>query len=107
MTYFRFGDVENVEDLRTRPRLKAHARNVMNTLNMIVQNLDEPEVVDEMVSALGESHKKRNLGVEQFDRLKLTIVGLLTDALGKDVMTEQTVAAWAKFYEIFLDKLRA
>ena len=106
MDYFKFGDVPNIDELRTRPTLKAHARNVGNTLNMVITSLAESEVVNEMTTRIGDSHKKRKIGEEQFIRLKLTIVGVLTDALGKEVMNDEAVTAWTNFYELFLEKLR-
>jgi len=101
--YFSFRDVADLETLKEDKRLKAHARNVMYYLKMVVDSLDDPEVVQEMVDRIGKSHIRRGLGVEQFTVLRGAVVELLIGALGTEVMNEEALTAWTKTYDLFLD----
>lgn len=99
--YFSFRDVPDLATLREDKRLKAHARNVMFTLSMVVNSLNDPEVVGEMVHKIARSHLKRNLDETQFTVLKGAVVTLLVNSLGPQLMNEQALTAWSKTYDLF------
>ena len=104
-SYFSFRNVPDLETLRGDKRLKAHARNVMYTIGMVVDNLEDPEVLQEMVDKIARSHLRRKLTIEQFNVLKEVLVGLLVDSLGAGVMTPETLTAWSKTYDLFTDAM--
>jgi len=99
--FFSFRDVPDLAKLREDKRLKAHVRNVMHTLAMVVDNLDEPEVAQEMLDKIARSHIQRQINEHHFEQLKGCLVSLLTDTLGKEVMNEQALTAWSKTYDLF------
>ena len=94
-----------MDELREDKRLKAHARNVMYTLSMVVDSLKDEEVLQEMVDKIAQTHVKRKLNEKHFLGLRGSLIGLLNDSLGPEVMTKEALTAWSKTYDIFLTAL--
>lgn len=94
-----------LEQLPNDRRLKAHARNVMYTLSMVVASLEEPDVLQEMVHKVAVSHLKRHLTEEHFLGLKGAFVSFLGEALGSS-HDEAVLTAWSKTFDLFLVALQ-
>lgn len=94
-----------LEQLPKDRRLKAHARNVMYTLSMIVGSLEEADVLQEMVHKVAVSHLRRHLTEEHFLGLKGAFVAFLGEALGSGD-DAAVLTAWAKTFDLFLVALR-
>lgn len=60
-----FADVP-FEKLATNGRLLGHATSVMYALNSIIDNLEDPACLVELLHKIGSSHKTRNITPEHF-----------------------------------------
>lgn len=89
-----------LEQLPSDRRLKAHARNVMYTLSMIVASIEEPDVLQEMVNKVAVSHVKKHLNETHFLELKGAFVAFLGDALGSS--DAAVLIAWSKTFDLFM-----
>ena len=105
LVFFSFRDVSDLVKLREDKRLKAHVRNVMYTLAMVVDNLDDSEVLQEMVDKIARSHVRRKLSELHFGQLKKSLIALLNDTLGPEVMNELALTAWSKTYDLFTEAM--
>lgn len=74
-------------------QFKAHVINLMTSINLAVNTMNQPEVVAAMMNKIGESHCKRKIREKHFHVLKDVIVQLFIDVLKLD---EPTLAAWGK-----------
>lgn len=74
---------------------------MLYAITALVDNLDDPEVVVEMLTKLGGNHHRRGIKHEMFENLGVTIVGLLKEKLGT-LMDERAVEAWKKTYGVIL-----
>ncbi|CAG2111740.1 unnamed protein product, partial [Medioppia subpectinata] len=93
-------------ELRYNKRFVAHVTNVMYTLSMIVDNIDETEVLVEMLTKMADNHRRHKSTVQMFVNLKTSLFGLLTDKLGPNVMTADAVNAWDKTYSVIVSPSR-
>jgi hemoglobin-like flavoprotein len=73
---------------------------------MLVDNVDNTEVLVEMLEKLGRNHYKRSVKVEHFENLKITLIGLLKDKLGLDLMDDKAIAAWDKTYGVIVSVVK-
>lgn len=96
-----------ISELRGNKRLLAHATSVMYAISSLVDNLDDTELLVEMLQKVGTNHARRHITLEMFQNLGNTIVGLLKDKLGPDVMTADVTAAWVKTYGVILKVVEA
>ncbi|XP_049799452.1 globin C, coelomic-like isoform X3 [Schistocerca nitens] len=87
------------DELATSKRLKAHANSVMYSIDSIVCNLDDPEVLEEMLLKIGNNHGRRKVPEDEFKVLKDVLMQLLRDALDihKSPVGEQ---AWSKAIDV-------
>ncbi|KAJ0177078.1 hypothetical protein K1T71_007087 [Dendrolimus kikuchii] len=91
--YFKMVRKRPEEEYINNPQFKAHVINLMTSLNVAVNNLNQPEVVAAMMNKLGESHKRRQIKEKNFHELKEVIVTLFIEVLKLD---NATLAAWGK-----------
>ncbi|CAH0701345.1 unnamed protein product [Spodoptera exigua] len=91
--FFRM--IKNIPDdeYLTNPQFKAHVINLMTSLNLAVENMNQPEVVAAMMNKLGESHGRRKIREQNFQELKEVIVKMFIEVLKLD---ETTLGAWGK-----------
>ncbi|KAJ8727985.1 hypothetical protein PYW08_016370 [Mythimna loreyi] len=82
----------------TNPQFKAHVINLMTSLNLAVENLNQPEVVAAMMNKLGESHGRRKIQEQNFHQLKEVIVKMFIELLKLD---DATLGAWGKTVEFW------
>jgi hypothetical protein len=53
-------------DLPDNPRLKAHAFTVISSIGSLVDSIDDPEVLSELLISIGHNHKPRKLTMKDF-----------------------------------------
>jgi len=98
-----FADVP-LEKLGENKRFQAHAFTVLNAINGLVDNLDDPEVLSELLLKTGQNHGRRTLKRGEFENLKSSLLEFFAKAL-KDHWTPEAEAAWSKLLEIMVDKI--
>lgn len=55
--YFsQFQDMEDPEEMERSSQLRHHARRVMNAINTVVENLNDPEKVSSVLALVGKAH---------------------------------------------------
>ncbi|XP_026725166.1 cytoglobin-1 isoform X1 [Trichoplusia ni] len=81
------------EEYLSNMQFKAHVINLMTSLNLAVENLNQPEVVAAMMNKLGASHARRKIQEKNFDQLKDVIVKMFIEVLKLD---DATLGAWGK-----------
>nr|CAD7577032.1 unnamed protein product [Timema californicum] len=91
-----------LDELPTNKKFHAHANAIMYTVTSVVDNLDEPEVLVEMLKKLGENHGRRKIVKSEFEELKKVILIVLTDKLGNK-LTPQAAAAWDKALSVVVE----
>jgi hemoglobin-like flavoprotein len=92
--------------MKGNKKLLAHATNVMYAITMLVDNIEDTEVLVEMLKKLGRNHYRRKITVQHFEDLKLTLIGLLKDKLGSDLMNDKAIAAWDKTYGVIVSVIK-
>lgn len=100
-----FKDVP-LSELRGNKKLLAHATNVIYAITMLVDNIEDTEVLVEMLQKLSKNHARRQIKLEHFEKLKGTLVGLLKEKLGPNLMNEEAVNAWSKTYDVILSVVK-
>ncbi|XP_063240268.1 globin-like [Bacillus rossius redtenbacheri] len=86
-------------DLRGDKRLRAHANSVMYAVTSVVDNLDEPDVLVEMLKKLGASHRRHHVPQQGFVDLKGVILRLLSEKLGGK-FTPAARQGWGKALDV-------
>lgn len=55
--YFsQFQDMDDPEEMERSSQLRHHARRVMNAINTVVENLNDPEKVSSVLALVGKAH---------------------------------------------------
>ncbi|KAF2355683.1 Globin [Trinorchestia longiramus] len=75
-----FQDVP-LESLRKDKRLRAHASTVMHAINSVVDSLDDPETLVEILKSVGGNHFKRGIERIHFEHLREVLLKYLKEAL--------------------------
>ncbi|KDR21529.1 Globin [Zootermopsis nevadensis] len=97
--YFKsFRDVP-LKDLPSNNRFQAHCTSVMYALTSIVDNLDDTGCLVEMLTKLGQNHRKHGISRQEFNDLKITLLKLLKKKLGSKFTCEDE-AAWKKMLDV-------
>jgi len=100
-----FSDVP-IAELRGNKKVLAHANSVLYAITSLVDNLDDPECLVEMLKKVSESHVARGIAIPMFINLGTTIVGLLIDKLGPNVMDTVAIEAWKKTYGVIVHVIK-
>ena len=100
-----FKDVP-ISELSGNKKLLAHAISVLYAVTSLVDNLDDPETLVEMLSKVGQNHSRRHINLEMFQNLGVSIVGLLIQKLGPQVMDSVAIDAWKKTYGVILSVIQ-
>ena len=79
--------------------MAAQRRNLMQTLTVVVRNLDRLEGIVPAVEALGRRHAGYGVRAEDFDTVGAALLATLAEGLG-DAFTAETHDAWAAAYGI-------
>lgn len=65
------------EELEGHKRFQAHAFTVMNAVDGMVQSLDDPEMLDEMLLKTGANHGRRKIEAIAFDVNNFLVFSIL------------------------------
>jgi len=68
-----FADVP-LDQLRENKRLKAHGFTVLSSIDGLVNNMDDPDVLSELLFKIGQNHSKRQLKTGDFQVLLAIIL---------------------------------
>jgi len=98
-----FADIP-VEKLAENKRFQAHAFTVLNSINGLVDNLDDPDVLSELLLKTGQNHARRTLKRGDFQNLTSSLLDFFAKAL-KEHWTPEAEAAWSKLLTIMVDKI--
>lgn len=89
-----------LNELTGNKRLLAHANSVLYAITSLVDNLDDPETLVEMLHKLAANHFKRGITIAMFNDLGVTLVGYLKSTLEPSQMDAAAVTAWTKTYSV-------
>lgn len=78
-----------------------------SALSKVVDNLDNAEEFNKTLQELMQSHKKRDIKVEQFENLRTVLMALLRDSLGPELMNAEACVAWNKAYDVIVNAYTA
>lgn len=95
-----------MSELRGNKKVLAHAMNVLYAISALVDNLDDPECLVEMLQKLGKNHFKNHISYPQFENLGVSLLGSMKQKLGSDLMNEVAVAAWQKAYGVIISVIK-
>ncbi|XP_071444434.1 globin-like [Hetaerina americana] len=84
-----------LDDLPENKKFQAHANSVMYAVTSVVDNLDDPGCLVEMLKKLGQNHGRRNIPEKAFLDLKAVLLQLLKDKLGSH-LSPYGEEAWDK-----------
>ena len=96
-----FKDVP-IDQLRGNKKVLAHSNNVLYQISMLVDYLDDTETLVEMLIKTAKNHYRRKITIEMFQNLEHTLVGLLKEKLGGQLMNDFAMNAWKKTYGVIL-----
>ncbi|XP_047995400.1 myoglobin-like [Leguminivora glycinivorella] len=74
-------------------QFRAHVINLMNSIDLAVRHMNQPDVVAAMMEKVGDSHKKRKISERHFLELKEVLLKMFIEVLKLD---ETTSGAWTK-----------
>ncbi|XP_071823290.1 globin-1-like [Apostichopus japonicus] len=96
-----------LEDLKTHRKMKAHALRVMASLNTLVEQIDEEEILSEMFNNVARTHVIHKVEKAHYDLLGQVLMEVFSEELGAK-FDSATKGAWLKAYvimeNIILDK---
>ncbi|KAM3964469.1 cytoglobin-like [Aphomia sociella] len=105
-SYFKAIQHMEEQEIANSFQFRAHAINLMTSINSAVVNLHQPEVVIALMNKLGESHHKRLVKVKHFEEVKSVLVDMLESELKAD---KAVVASWGRFvyfiYKYIFEKM--
>ncbi|XP_077548481.1 cytoglobin-1-like [Haemaphysalis longicornis] len=85
-------------ELPKNPKMLAHSLTFAYAITSIVDSLDEPETVEELVRKLATAHAPRSPTMStQFEHMGCAVVDVLGEKLGA-AMTPTATAAWRKLF---------
>lgn len=88
-----------IEELHENRKMKAHALRVMASLNSLVENLDDIEVLLEMLQNVGRTHIRHHVDKHYYDGLGTALMEAFEEEL-KDKFSQKTKDAWLKAYGV-------
>lgn len=95
------------DELKGDKRLKMHAGRVTSALSALVDNLNNPDELKQVLNNMLMGHKARDITLEQFVNLQKVLIDFLKDALGPQLMNEDAVVAWNTTYEFIVQTYKS
>ncbi|UXI14086.1 Globin [Sarcoptes scabiei] len=95
-------DFQRNRDIRFNKKLMAHGTYVMYTIGMLVDNLERPLMMEQMLKRLARNHYRRKISLIAFDRLRNTFLEHLAEILGTKIFTKKVSIAWSKAFNYLL-----
>uniref|UniRef100_A0A3P9PG51 superoxide dismutase n=1 Tax=Poecilia reticulata TaxID=8081 RepID=A0A3P9PG51_POERE len=95
--YFsQFQDMEDPEEMEQSSQLRQHACRVMNAINTVVENLNDPEKVSSVLALVGKAHAiKHKVEPIYFKILSGVILEVLSEDF-PDFFTAEVQLVWTK-----------
>lgn len=84
--------------------MTSQGRKLMDTINFVVDHLDEPEALDTPVSDLGVRHQGYGVAPDDYGPVGGALIWTFQHLLG-DGFTAETEAAWTKVYTHLADAM--
>ncbi|KAL4648036.1 cytoglobin [Arapaima gigas] len=95
--YFsQFRDMEDAEEMERSLQLRKHAQRVMNAINSVVENLQDPDKVSSILSLVGKAHAVKHKVEPMYFKI---LSGVILEVLAEDYpdsFTPEVQRAWAK-----------
>jgi len=79
----------------------------MYAITALVDNLEDPLCLNEMLLKTGSNHSRRKLKIEMFDQLGDIFMALLRTQLGSHAFDHQVSNAWTKTYSLIVKGINA
>ncbi|KAI2805246.1 oxygen carrier [Blomia tropicalis] len=95
----------SMQTMRYNKKLLAHGTYVMYTLSMIVDNLTNPETLDQMLKRFARNHYRRRIQITAFERLRDIFIVQLAERLGPELFGKKATIAWRKVFDYILNAL--
>ena len=83
----------------------AHGTYVMYTIGMLVDNLEKPDIMIQMLKRLARNHYRRRISLKAFEQLRDTLLEHLLDLLGQQIFNKKTMIAWRKAFGYLLREI--
>lgn len=93
--YFPAFRGKKLEEFNTKPKFIAHAKNVFYALTLVVDSLDEPDELVEILLKTGRDHHNRGVPMAAFHNLAIVFDKFLTIRLGNNY-TPLAKESWTK-----------
>ncbi|XP_019732146.1 cytoglobin-2 [Hippocampus comes] len=95
--YFsQFQDMEDPEEMERSCQLRHHARRVMNAINTVVENLNDPEKVSSVLALVGKAHAIKHKVEPMYFKI---LSGVMLEVLSEDFpefFTAEVQMVWTK-----------
>ncbi|XP_027196289.2 uncharacterized protein LOC113790785 [Dermatophagoides pteronyssinus] len=91
--------------IRIDKKLMAHGTYVMYTIGMLVDNLEKPDIMIQMLKRLARNHYRRRISLKAFEQLRDTLLEHLLDLLGQQIFNKKTMIAWRKAFGYLLREI--
>lgn len=92
--------------MRGNKKVSAHATNVLYAISALIDNLDDPECLVNMLIKLGGNHFRHGIQFSMFENLGSSLIGSMSTKLGTDVMNDAAVEAWKKAYGVIISVIK-
>jgi len=90
-----------LDDLMENQHFQRHALNVMDSISLLVDTLDDPEDLVIQLRAMGVNHKKRKIESVHFQNLETVLLEFLQSALGP-AFTQEAQTSWIKTMSVIV-----
>ncbi|OXA57298.1 globin [Folsomia candida] len=93
-----------MDQLPENRRFKAHAFTVVSAINGLIDNLDDPEMLCELLVKTGQNHAKRSIKIGDFKNLNDCLMDLFSKIFG-EAWTPVAKSGWSKVFSVVLEKV--
>ncbi|GAB1598261.1 globin-like [Argonauta hians] len=93
---------KKLEEIREMVAFEIHAKRVFGALNAVVENLDSPETLVNLLQQTGKDHKMRGVPKEAFQALSKVFIDFMSETLGSS-FTPLAKSSWTKALDVVMD----
>ncbi|KAK3753437.1 hypothetical protein RRG08_056329 [Elysia crispata] len=98
-SYFKdFGDL-SIEELKTSPKLRAHAYRTMHGLTQYINAINDVPTLAAYITKIAHSHLSRGIGTLEMDRLAVVFVDYMKVHVGAE-WSDEAAAAWTQLLKV-------
>ncbi|KAG7504440.1 cytoglobin-1-like [Solea senegalensis] len=104
--FSQFKQIEEPEELERSAQLRRHARRVMNAINTLVENLDNPDTMASVLQQVGKAHALRHKVEPVYFKI---LSGVILEVLAEvfpEVVTAEVGAAWTKLLATVYSRIK-